>query len=147
MSFSSTIRAAKFKLAVVGAFHSLSRHPKRFKRKSASSVAPSGPHAMRDLARRYARRGKALDRDLLKDNRVFVTCQNDDDIAYILKLSARTTWSSAPTTAIPITRPRSSAAQVPARRKVSQRVVEKMLDDNPRAFMGWLENLIRIGGS
>jgi predicted TIM-barrel fold metal-dependent hydrolase len=74
---------------------------------------------------------------LLKDNRVFVTCQNDDDIAYILQsfsednLLIGTDYGHS-----------DNASEIEALRKfqregkVSQRVVEKMLDDNPRAFYG-----------
>jgi hypothetical protein len=40
---------------------------------------------MRDLARRYVRRGRSLEKDLLGANRIYVTCQNDDDIPYIVK--------------------------------------------------------------
>jgi len=133
---------AKFKLAVVGAFHSLLYFgiPKRFPKLKIGIIEVGAqwlPYAMRDLARRYARRGKALDRDLLKDNRVFVTCQNDDDIVYILQsfsednLVIGTDYGHS-----------DNASEIEALRKfqregkVSQRVVEKMLDDNPRAFYG-----------
>ena len=133
---------AKFKLAVVGAFHSLIYFgiPKRFPKLRIGIIEVGAqwlPYAMRDLARRYARLGKTLDHDLLRDNRVFVTCQNDYDIAYILQsfsednLLIGTDYGHS-----------DNASEIEALRKfqregkVSQRVVEKMLDDNPRAFYG-----------
>lgn len=133
---------AKFKLAVVGAFHSLvyCGIPKRFPKLKIGIIEVGAqwlPYAMRDLARRYARRGENFDRDLLKDNRVFVTCQNDDDIAYILQsfsadhLLIGTDYGHA-----------DNASEIEALRrfqregKVSAAVVDKMLDANPRAFYG-----------
>src|SRR5919109_3377257 len=79
----------KFKLAVVGAFHSLIYDgiPERFPRLRIGIIEVSAqwiPYAIHDLARRYARRGKELGKQVLKDHRVYVTCQTDDDLAYIL---------------------------------------------------------------
>ena len=133
---------AKFKLAVVGAFHALIYFgiPTRFPRLKIGIIEVGAqwlPYAMRDLARRYARRGKALGQDLLKDNRVYVTCQNDDDIAYILQsfsadnLVIGTDYGHS-----------DNASEIEALRKfqregkVGAEVVEKMLDANPRAFYG-----------
>jgi predicted TIM-barrel fold metal-dependent hydrolase len=133
---------AKFKLAVVGAFHSLVFFgiPKRFPKLKIGIIEVGAqwlPYAARDLARRYARRGRALDQDLLKDNRVYVTCQNDDDIPYILanfnedNLLIGTDYGHS-----------DNASEVEALRrfqdegKVSESAVTKILNDNPRAFYG-----------
>ena len=80
----------KFKLAVIGAFHSLVYFgiPQKFPNLKIGVIEVGAqwlPHAMRDLARRYARRGKVLQQNLLAESRVYITCQNDDDIPYILK--------------------------------------------------------------
>jgi predicted TIM-barrel fold metal-dependent hydrolase len=79
----------KFKLAVVGAFHSLVFFgiPQRFPKLKIGIIEVGAqwlPYASRDLARRYARRGRKLDNDILGSNRIYVTCQNDDDIPYIV---------------------------------------------------------------
>ena len=79
----------KFKLAVVGAFHSLVNDgiPERFPKLRIGIIEVSSqwiPYAIHDLARRHARRGKQLSATLLKDKRVYVTCQTDDDLDYIL---------------------------------------------------------------
>jgi predicted TIM-barrel fold metal-dependent hydrolase len=79
----------KFKLAVVGAFHSLVFFgiPQRFPKLKIGIIEVGAqwlPYAIRDLARRYARKGRTLEKDLLGANRIYVTCQNDDDIPYIV---------------------------------------------------------------
>ncbi|OLC70333.1 MAG: hypothetical protein AUH87_04850, partial [Deltaproteobacteria bacterium 13_1_40CM_4_54_4] len=68
----------KFKLAVVGAFHSLIYDgiPARFPKLRIGIIEVSAqwvPYAIHDLARRYARRGKQLGDRVLRDNRVYVT--------------------------------------------------------------------------
>ena len=80
----------KFKLAVVGAFHSLvfDGIPERFPKLRIGIIEVGAqwlPYAVHDLVRRSARRGKQLDKHLLKDNRIYVACQTDDDLAYILE--------------------------------------------------------------
>jgi len=84
----------KFKLAVVGAFHSLIYDgiPARFPKLRIGIIEVSAqwiPYAIHDLARRYARRGKQLGDRVLRDNRVYVTCQTDDDLAYILEYAGK----------------------------------------------------------
>ncbi len=71
----------KFKLAVVGAFHSLIYDgiPARFPKLRIGIIEVSAqwiPYAIHDLARRYARRGKQLGDRVLRDNRVYVTLPN-----------------------------------------------------------------------
>jgi predicted TIM-barrel fold metal-dependent hydrolase len=80
----------KFKLAVIGAFHSLVYFgiPQKFPKLKIGVIEVGAqwlPHALRDLARRYARRGKTLQQNLLAEYRIYITCQNDDDVPYILK--------------------------------------------------------------
>jgi predicted TIM-barrel fold metal-dependent hydrolase len=69
----------KFKLAVIGAFHSLvyfgiSQKFPRLKIGIIEVGAQWLPHALRDLARRYARRGKNLQQNLLADSRIYGLC-------------------------------------------------------------------------
>jgi len=42
------------------------------------------PYAVHDLARRFARRGKPFPKNVLKENRIYVTCQTDDDLDHVL---------------------------------------------------------------
>lgn len=132
----------KFKLTVIGAFHSLLYHgiPERFPRLRIGIVEVSAqwiPYAMHDLGRRFARRGRPLGPEPFKENRVYVTCQTDDDLDWILRYSGEdnlvigTDYGHA-----------DNAVEIEALRKlrddgkVSGRVIDKILDDNPRAFYG-----------
>ena len=86
----------KFKLLNVTAFHSLIFNgiPELFP-KLRFGLIESGaqwvPYAVHDLVRRIERqRGSPkgqLKENFLADNRFFVTCQTDDDLAYILQYS------------------------------------------------------------
>jgi aminocarboxymuconate-semialdehyde decarboxylase len=80
----------KFKLAVVGAFHSLifDAIPQRFPKLRIGIIEVGAqwlPYAIHDLARRYARKAKRLDEHLLEENRIYIACQTDDDLSYILE--------------------------------------------------------------
>src|ERR1051325_7835835 len=75
---------AKFKLAVVGSFHTLifSDIPARFPRTKFAFIEVSSqwvPYAIHDYARRKERAGVAVDKsDVLRKNRIWVACQTDD---------------------------------------------------------------------
>jgi predicted TIM-barrel fold metal-dependent hydrolase len=130
----------KFKLAVVGAFHSLlvDGIPEKFPGLRIAIVEVSAqwiPYAVHDLARRYQRRGKQLGSRVLEDQRVYVTCQTDDDLEYILgyagenNLVIGTDYGHA-----------DNASEIEALRKlrtegkIGARVIDKILGDNPRAL-------------
>ena len=132
----------KFKLAVVGAFHSLVLEgiPKRFPKLRIGIIEVSAqwiPYAIHDLARRYARRGKRIDKHVLKDNRIYVTCQTDDDLDYVLQYAGEdnlvigSDYGHA-----------DNATEIEALRKiqhegkVSSQAIRKILDDNARALYG-----------
>lgn len=130
----------KFKLAVIGAFHSLINDgiPERFPALRIGIIEVSAqwiPYAVHDLARRHARRGQQLSDNLLKNKRVYVTCQTDDDLDYILgyagedNLVIGTDYGHS-----------DNASEIEALRrlrndgKVTAQVIDKILDDNPRAL-------------
>jgi predicted TIM-barrel fold metal-dependent hydrolase len=95
------------------------------------------PYAVHDLARRFARRGRSFPNNVLKENRIYVTCQTDDDLDYVLSyagddnLVIGTDYGHA-----------DNAVEIEALRKlrtegkVKGQVVDKILQDNPRAFYG-----------
>jgi predicted TIM-barrel fold metal-dependent hydrolase len=84
------------RLATVGAFHSLilSEVPALFPTLRWAFVEASSqwiPYAIHDLRRRFmgttAGKGRPLSETVLADNRLYVTCQTDDDLPYVLKYS------------------------------------------------------------
>lgn len=88
--FESDTTFTKFKLAVVGAFHTLieKKIPQRFPKVRWGFVEVSAqwvPYVLCDLEDRYRRNGWDWFENPLKDNNMFVACENTDDIPYVLK--------------------------------------------------------------
>jgi predicted TIM-barrel fold metal-dependent hydrolase len=132
----------KFKLAVVGSFHSVlfAGIPQRFPKLKFGFIEVSAqwiPYALHDIARRFQRKGKTLSRDILRESRIYVACQTDDDLPYILRYSGADSlvigsdYGHADT-----------ASELEALRTLKERgevganVIDKILDDNPRALYG-----------
>jgi predicted TIM-barrel fold metal-dependent hydrolase len=131
----------KFKLAVVGSFHALifNQIPDRFPKTKFAFIEVSSqwvPYAIHDYARRFERKGIPVDKsEVLRKNRIYVACQTDDDIPYVLKyagddnLVIGTDYGHNDT-----------SSEILALRKlredgaVPSPVVNKMLDDNARAL-------------
>jgi aminocarboxymuconate-semialdehyde decarboxylase len=132
----------KFKLAVVGAFHSLINDgiPERFPKLRIGIIEVSAqwiPYAFHDLARRHARRGRELSKQLLKEKRVYVTCQTDDDLDYILGYAGEDNLVIGSDYGHS-----DNASEIEALRKlrtdgrVSGQVIDKILKNNPCALYG-----------
>jgi predicted TIM-barrel fold metal-dependent hydrolase len=133
----------KFKLAVVGAFHSLlfDGIPERFPKTRWGFIEVSSqwvPYAIHDFARRAERRGQPVDKsEVLRRNHIYVAVQTDDDIRYVLEYSGEdalvigTDYGHNDT-----------SSEILALRKlkddgnVPSHVVKKILDDNARALYG-----------
>ena len=46
------------------------------------------PYAIHDYARRFERSGVSVDKSqVLRKNKIWITCQTDDDLPYVLKYS------------------------------------------------------------
>jgi predicted TIM-barrel fold metal-dependent hydrolase len=138
--FSDDPGFSKFKLAVIGAFHALVFHgiPQRFPRLRIGIIEVSAqwiPYAVHDLARRFARRGRPFPQNLLQENRIYVTCQTDDDLDYVLgyagpdNLVIGTDYGHA-----------DNAVEIEALRKLRKegkidgQVIDKILQNNPSAL-------------
>ena len=131
----------KFKLAVVGSFHSLifNKVPERFPQTKWAFIEVSSqwiPYAIHDYARRLERSGAKVDKsDVLRRNRIWVACQTDDDLSYVLKyagdsrLVIGTDYGHNDT-----------SSEILALRKLREdgavppQVVKKILDDNAKAL-------------
>lgn len=132
----------RFKLAVVGAFHSLiyDEVPRRFPRLRWGFVEVSSqwiPYVLNDLMIRCRRKGKRLSPDVLRENRVYVACQTDDDLPYVLQYAGTETlvigsdYGHADT-----------SSELEALRhlrqsgKVDATLIDRILWDNPKALYG-----------
>ena len=131
----------KFKLAVVGSFHSLiyNKIPEKYPQTKWAFIEVSSqwiPYAIHDYARRFERSGVKVDKsDVLRRNRIWVACQTDDDLSYVLEyagdsmLVIGTDYGHNDT-----------SSEILALRKLREdgavppQVVKKILDDNAKAL-------------
>jgi predicted TIM-barrel fold metal-dependent hydrolase len=132
---------AAFRLPCVAAFHSLimSGVPEKFPELRfgfLESAASWIPFAITDLKRRFpGRRGRALPDNVMKEYRMWVACQTDDDIEYIVKYAGEDNLvigtdygHSDQSTEIEALRNLQKDATL------DQRLVAKILYDNPKAL-------------
>ena len=83
---------AKFKLAVLIAFHALVHDgiPAMFPQLRLGFIEVRAqwlPYVYHELAKRFEKSGKPMSNDWLRENRLYVACQTDDDLPYVLKYS------------------------------------------------------------
>jgi predicted TIM-barrel fold metal-dependent hydrolase len=132
-----------FKLGVVGAFHSLaiSEIPDLFPGLRFAFIEVSAqwiPHVIHDLGARFAKGLNKRSTDgLLARKRLYVACQTDDDLPYVLKYAGEdnlvigSDYGHADT-----------ASEIAALRNLGQNdaigtgVIQKILTDNPAALYG-----------
>lgn len=128
----------QFKLAVVGAFHSLIFHgiPDRFPKLRFGIIEVSSqwlPYVIHDLAKRFQRRGEALKQNLLQEHRIYVACQTDDDLPYVLTYAGEdnivigSDYGHADTST-----ELEAIRKLQQQGKLGENVLRKILDDNPR---------------
>lgn len=135
---------SRAKFPVMSAFHTIimSDLPKQFPTLRVAFVEAASqwlPGAIHDAARRLERRrGQPFDRySVLRENRLYVTCQTDDDLGYVLKYAGEhnlvmgTDYGHNDT-----------ATEIDALRHmrhdsgVTPEAINRILDDNPRALYG-----------
>jgi uncharacterized protein len=132
---------SKFKLAVVGSFHSLlfSEIPDRFPRTRFAFIEVSSqwvPYAIHDYARRMERKGKKVDKkDVLRKDRIYVACQTDDDLPYVIQYAGEDRLVIGSDYGH-----NDTSSEILALQKLKQagevppRVINKILDDNARVL-------------
>jgi predicted TIM-barrel fold metal-dependent hydrolase len=87
--FADDTTFTKFKLAVVGAFHTLLEKeiPSKFPKVRWGFIEVGAqwvPYVLNDLADRFRRKGRAFPTDALAANNMWVACENTDDLPYVL---------------------------------------------------------------
>lgn len=133
---------AKFKLAVLTAFHCIVYDgiPSRFPNLRFGFIevrAQWVPYVITDLAKRFEQKGRAFSKQLMRDNRLYVACQTDDDLPWVLKYAGEdnivigSDYGHADT-----------SSEIEALRKlrlkeeVRPEAIDKILYDNARALYG-----------
>lgn len=139
--FPSDIGLWRFKLPGITAFHNIltQRLLERFPTMRFGFVELSAqwvPYALHDYVRRMEKRGEQIDRTaLMAENRIYVACQTDDDIAYCLRyagpnnLMAGTDYGHADTSS-----ELEALKRLRYREDVSAADMDRILDANPRAL-------------
>jgi predicted TIM-barrel fold metal-dependent hydrolase len=140
--FAEDTSFTKFKLTVVGAFHTLLEKeiPKKFPKVRWGFVEVSAqwvPYVLNDLADRYRRQGRSFPADPLASNNLWVACENTDDLPYVLRhagedcLMIGTDYGhhdpSTELNAIHLLR---------QDKRIAPEVVSKILETNPKKFYG-----------
>ncbi len=133
---------SRFKLPVVGTFHSLLMEgtPALFPKLRWGFVEVSAqwvPYALNDLRLRFRKLGRPIPGNVMAENRMYVACQTTDDLPVVLRdtgednLVIGTDYGHNDTSSqIEALRLLRSEGSVPAR------VIDKILGDNARALYG-----------
>lgn len=127
----------------IGAFHAwaMNAMPEQFPQLRFGVVECTAswlPYVLNDWKRRFPTFGRKIDLDNpMKDYRMYVACQTDDDISYLVQQGCEDnlmigtdyghTDQSSEIEAI---------RNLQSKGSIEPRVVSKILDDNPRAFYG-----------
>jgi uncharacterized protein len=140
--FQDDAGVALFKFPVFIGFHAIlwDEIPKRFPKLRFGFIEVGAqwvPYLLHDLRRRAERRGRSLEDYSLRENRIWVACQTNDDLPYVLRyagpdnLVIGTDYGHADTsTEIEVMR------NLRRQGSVEPAVIDKILDDNPRALYG-----------
>ena len=140
--FAGDTTFTKFKLAVVGACHTLLEKeiPTKFPKVRWGFVEVSAqwvPYVLNDLADRFRRKGRSFPNGALAANNMWVACENTDDLPYVLShagedsLMIGTDYGhhdpSSELNAIRLLR---------NDKRITAAAIKKILEINPRKFYG-----------
>jgi predicted TIM-barrel fold metal-dependent hydrolase len=130
----------KFRLPTVGAFHSLlmAGIPDAFPKLRFGFVEASSqwvPYVVSDLRRRFPGSGRKFPDNPLREYRMYVTCQTDDDLEWVLRYAGEDNLMIG--TDYGHTDQSSEIEAIRHLREngdINPSAINKMLDDNPRAL-------------
>ncbi len=140
--FADDTTFTKFKLAVVGACHTLIEKelPGKFPKVRWGFVEVSAqwvPYVLNDLADRYRRQGKTFPGDALAANNMWVACENTDDLPYVLAHAGENSLMIGtdyghhdPSTEL------DAVHLLRNDNRIAPATVAKILETNPRKFYG-----------
>jgi predicted TIM-barrel fold metal-dependent hydrolase len=138
--FNEDTTFTKFKLAVVGAFHTLleKQIPSKFPSVRWGFVEVSAqwvPYVLNDLADRFRRKGRSFPAHALAANNMWVACENTDDLPYVLshtgedRLMIGTDYGHHdPSTEL------NAVHLLRNDKRIGPAVIGKILEENPRKF-------------
>jgi predicted TIM-barrel fold metal-dependent hydrolase len=132
----------RFKAPVLSAFHSIVHDgvPKKFPKLRFGFIevrAQWVPYMAVEIARRFDRADNSVARNLIRDNHVYVACQTDDDLPYVLKYSGEDNIVIGSDYGH-----NDTSAEIEALRTIKQkgevepRIIDKILYDNAKTLYG-----------
>jgi len=131
------------KLIVIGGFHSMILHgiPERFPRLRIGAIEVAAqwvPYLVHDLNLRLPKlAGKQANPDVMRNGQLFVACQTDDDLPYVLKYSGEDSlmigsdYGHADNASELL-----ALKRLKEKGEVEPRVIDKILGANPARFYG-----------
>jgi len=133
---------SKFKLSIVGGFHSfvVAQVPEKFPGLKMAFLEVSAqwvPYAFRDLVKRFRRQGQDLKNNFMRESRLYVGVETNDDLPYIFQTVGDDNFVIGSDYGHA-----DSATELKALGNLQQdgrlnpSVVNKLLDVNPRALYG-----------
>jgi len=132
----------RFKVPVLCAFHSIVHDgiPKKFPKLRFGFIevrAQWVPYMAVEIAKRFERKNKTIARNIIRDNRVYVACQTDDDLPYVLKYSGEDNIVIGSDYGHNDTSSEIEALRSLKRKgEVDPKVIDKILYDNAKALYG-----------
>jgi predicted TIM-barrel fold metal-dependent hydrolase len=132
----------RFKAPVLSAFHALVHDgvPKTFPMLRFGFIevrAQWVPYLAVEIARRLDRADNAAARNLIRDNHVYVACQTDDDLPYVLKYAGEDNIVIGSDYGHNDTSSEIEALRtIKTKGEVEPRIIDKILYDNAKAFYG-----------
>jgi len=132
----------RFKVPVLSAFHSIVYDgiPQKFPKLRCGFIEVRAqwiPYMCVEMGRRFERDNIKREHNIIRDNRIYVTCQTDDDLPYILKYSGEDNIVIGSDYGH-----NDTSAEIEALRKVrtqgevEPRIIDKILYDNAKALYG-----------
>jgi len=133
---------SRFKMPVLSAFHSIVHDgiPQKFPALRFGFIevrAQWVPYLCVELARRFERDEAPRDKNIIRDNHIYIACQTDDDLPYILKYSGEDNIVIGSDYGHNDTSAEIEALRTLKRKgEVDPKVIDKILYDNAKALYG-----------
>lgn len=132
----------RFKMPVLSAFHSIVHDgiPRKFPALRFGFIEVRSqwvPYLCVEIARRFERGEAPREKNIIRDNRIYVACQTDDDLPYILKYSGEDNIVIGSDYGHNDTSTEIEALRTLKRKgEIDPRVIDKILYDNAKALYG-----------
>ena len=132
----------RFKVPVLSAFHSIVHDgiPAKFPKLRFGFIevrAQWVPYMAVEIAKRFERENKLMAQNIIRDNHVYIACQTDDDLPYVLKYAGEDNIVIGSDYGHNDTSSEIEALRLLKKKgEVEPRIIDKILYDNAKALYG-----------